>query len=259
MLEILLCDDDRFFISIAEGIVVNLIEEECLPAHLCGVAHSFSEAVTLSKRIAGKKSPALAFLDLDFGRDLPTGMDVSRALKRSCPNLRIVFLTNHNELALAVLKSGTEPFGFLEKGTDITLLRDGMRRYVRMALSYKKNSDGRDSDSGGEIRLEVGGEEVKMRLDDITYLESEKNLSHGITYHTLGGSKITLIGTLDHAAEELGDEFTRVHRSYLVNEEHIIALRGSTVVLADGSEVPCSLKKLGDVSRILGAGHERKK
>ncbi len=256
MLEILLCDDDRFFLSIAEGIIGNLISEERLPAHLCGVAHSYSEAVALSKRVSGKNSPALAFLDLDFGRDSPTGIDVSRAIKRICPNLRIVFLTNHNELALSVLKSGAEPFGFLEKGTDITRLLDGMRRYVRMALSYEKARDEK-AVGGREITLEVGGEPVNLRVDDITYLESEKNLSHGITYHTLGGSKITVIGTLDKAELALGGGFMRVHRSYLVNSEHIIALRGSIAVLSDGGEVPCSLKKRGDVSRILGAGHEK--
>ncbi len=255
MLEILLCDDDRFFLSIAEGIIVNLISDERMPAHLCGVAHSYSEAAALSKRISDRKSPALAFLDLDFGRDLPTGIDVSRALKRNNPNMRIVFLTNHNELALSVLKSGTEPFGFLEKGTDITQLRDGMRRYVRMALAYDKARNEKDSQIVvREITIEVGGEPVNLRVEDITYLESEKNLSHGITYHTLGGSKITVIGTLDKAAEALGSGFLRIHRSFLVNSEHIIALRGNFAVLSDGGEVPCSLKKRGDVNKILGGG-----
>lgn len=119
-----------------------------------------------------------------------------------------------DEMAMDVLKSGVEPFGFLEKGSDISKLADGYRKYIAMLLNKTKSEVLNNKET---ILLNPDmDEEISVLLEDIVFVETQKNVSHGITYHTINGSVITIISTLDVEQKKLGDSFIRVHRSYLV-------------------------------------------
>lgn len=75
----------------------------------------------------------LIFLDLDFGNNEFNGIDLARQIRAVSPGSKIVFVTNHYELALDVLKSGTEPFGFIEKTTDIHKMNRNCYQYLYLA------------------------------------------------------------------------------------------------------------------------------
>lgn len=94
-------------------------------------------------------------------------------------------------------------------------------------------------------------EDVSVLLDDIVYLETEKSVSHGITYHTINGSVITIISTLDEEQTKLGDGFIRVHRSYLVNKRHILRMKEGFLKLSNQQEVPCSFRMRSEVKRWI--------
>ena len=83
----------------------------------------------------------------------------------------------------------------------------------------------------------------------ILYVEAEKHISHGITYHTLNGSSLTVLGTLEKEGRRLGDGFLRVHRSYLAAKGQIVAVRSGYLTLSDRREIPCSLKMRSEVRR----------
>lgn len=68
--------------------------------------------------------------------DGKNGIDVAKALLQTGSDCKIP--TNHHEMALDVLKSGVETFGFLEKSSDISKFSDGYRKYIMMLLfAYK--------------------------------------------------------------------------------------------------------------------------
>lgn len=245
MLKILLCDDDPFFLTLEQERIGQIIREERLPAAVvCGAA-SGGEALTFLK---GSPDVGLAFLDIDFGKGLPNGIDVSRILKREAPDIRIVFTTNHQEMAMNVLKGGIQPYGFLEKGSNLKVFGAGLRRYLRMALR-----DVRGSGEGLEtLRLAAGPRDiVELETADILYLEAEKTVSHGITYHTVNGSSVTMIGSLEAEEERLGSGFWRVHRSYLVARKHILGLSDGCLVLSDQRKIPCAFRMRTEVKRWL--------
>lgn len=246
-MKILLCDDDEFFLSLENSIIREIIAEDRLDLTVAGMARSSGEALLLAEAC---HEELLVFLDLDFGKDAPNGIDIGMALRQCAKKVRIVFTTNHREGAMGVLRSGVEPFGFLEKGADITALRDGLRRYMRMAQSAKS----RAGDGGATVTLSVGGETAELSLGDIVSVETEKNVSHGITYRTQNGSKITVISTLDDEAKKLGDGFLRVHRSYLVSRSKILSLRGGYLVMTDRREIPCSIVMRTEVKKWLNRG-----
>lgn len=245
MLRILLCDDDPIFMSLENSIIIRMIKDNSLPCAVCCMAGSAAE---LCAYMQSNPGGCLVFLDIDFGENRLSGIDISALIKSGGEGVKVVFCTNHFEMAMQVLKSGTEPFGFLEKGIDTASLASGLARYIKMALRLENAS----TDDGDAVILNTGaGERVKIRIGDILWAESEKGISHGITYRTVNGSKITVIGTLNSEAERLGEGFIRVHRSYVASKNHMLALRGGYIVMSDRSEIPCSFQMRGEVKKWL--------
>ncbi|MCI8332594.1 MAG: response regulator transcription factor [Clostridiales bacterium] len=247
MIKIFLSDDDPFFLSLEKEVVEHIIADNKLNAKLSGAARSGAELLRLSD-IDGD---SLLFMDIDYGANQPNGIDITAALKKRGSKAKIVYTTNHSELAMKVLKSGTEPFGFLEKDCDIKKLSDSIGRYIQMALRLSAEEHA-DVYERRIISLKTGvGEQAELCMQDILYLESEKGISHGITYRTDNGSVITVISTLDNEAKKLDDNFVRVHRSFLANQSHMIGMRGGYIVMSDQSEIPCSLKMRSEIKKWL--------
>ena len=246
MLKIILCDDDPFILRLSADKINEMNKAYGFDAKIVSIATSSNE---LFAYIKNNPSKYLIFLDLDFGSGKLNGIDVAKELRRTDSDCKIVFTTNHHEMAMDVLKSGVEPFGFLEKSSDISKLTDGYRKYIVMLLNKTKSEVSNNMET---ILLNpCMDERVSVLLDDIVFVETEKNVSHGITYHTVNGSVLTIIGTLDAELELLGDSFIKVHRSYLVNKKHILRMKDGFLKLSGQQEVPCSFRMRNEVKKWI--------
>ena len=246
MLKIILCDDDQFILRLGAEKINEMIRANGFDAKIVSMAANSNE---LFSYIRNNPSQYLVFLDLDFGSGKLNGIDVAEALRQTDSDCKIVFTTNHHEMAMDVLKSGVEPFGFLEKSSDISKLADGYRKYMVMLLNKTRPEASNNAET---ILLNpCMDESVSVLLDDIVFVETEKNVSHGITYHTVNGSVLTMIGTLDAELERLGDGFIKVHRSYLVNRKHILRMKEGFLKLSNQQEVPCSFRMRNEVKKWI--------
>jgi DNA-binding LytR/AlgR family response regulator len=247
MLKIVLCDDDKFILQISAKRIREEIERHQLDATICCMTTDSKEMFRFLRNNDGEDY--LFFLDLDFGEDQLNGIDLAKQIKNWRTGSKVVFVTNHREMAMNVLASGVEPFGFLEKSTDMDRLSEGFRKYIQMALSALTNKEVNNSN---EIVLQMGmGEGVTIQSYQITYVEAEKTVSHGITYHTMDGSKITVRNTMENAHRELGDDFIRSHRAILVNKKHMVGLIDSMIKLSTGEEIPCSFRMKSEVRKCI--------
>lgn len=246
MLRIILCDDDQFILQLGAERINEIIKTSGFDAKIVSIASSSNELLSFVKN---NPSQYLIFLDLDFGNGKLNGIDVAKTLRQTESDCKIVFTTNHHEMAMDVLKSGVEPFGFLEKSSDISKLSDGYRKYIVMLLNKTKPEV---SNSMETILLNpCMDESISILLDDIVFVETEKNISHGITYHTVNGSVLTIISTLDTELERLGENFIKVHRSYLVNKKHILRMKDGFLKLSNQQEVPCSFRMRNEVKKWI--------
>ena len=246
MLKIILCDDDQFILQLCAEKINEMIEANNFEAKIVSIAANSNE---LFSYIKNNPSQYLVFLDLDFGSGKLNGIDVAKALRQTDSDCKIVFTTNHHEMAMDVLKSGVEPFGFLEKSSDISKLADGYRKYIVMLLN--KTTPETSNNTETILLNPCMDESVSVLLDDIVFVETEKNVSHGITYHTVNGSVLTIISTLDAELERLGDSFIKVHRSYLVNRKHILRMKDGFLKLSNQQEVPCSFRMRSEVKKWI--------
>ncbi|WP_310602294.1 LytR/AlgR family response regulator transcription factor [Anaerosporobacter sp.] len=245
MISIILCDDDRFILQLATERINEVISRYDLTAQVACVSTDSAEVLQYMKNNNG---PYLVFLDLDLGTGKLNGIDVAKRIKSQEYAAKIVFATNHHEMAMKVLQSGVEPFGFLEKTTDLDKLSDGYRRYIQMAIS----SVGEVIEENESVELAIGIDEtLAIQKNHILYIESEKSVSHGISYHTVDGSCITVRDTMEHILTELGEEFVRVHRSIIANRKHMVGLDGMNICLSNGERIPCAVRMRAEVKRWL--------
>lgn len=159
----------------------------------------------------------LYFLDYDLGKDTLNGIDLVRQIYRADPEGKIVFVTSHGDKGMEILRSGVRPYGFMEK-------------------------------------LVEQDEMVRLSLSEILYVDSVKTVAHSVCFHTFDGSEITVRDTIEHVGKLLGDSFIRCHRSVLVNEKHILSLRGGMIKLSNSALVPCALGRKRAVSDRMAAG-----
>lgn len=244
MLNIILCDDDPFILRLGAEKIERIVEQKGCRAQIA-MAQTGGELVAFVKNNPGE---CLVFLDLDFGEGRLNGIDIAKRLRREGGSVKVVFVTNHREMAMDVLKSGAEPFGFREKSADIVALSEGYRKYIDMALRSGVQTPGREDML--TLALDMG-ETLTIAKSEILYVEAEKNVSHGITYHTLGGSNVTILGTLDAQQQHLGDGFVRIHRAYLVQGKYMLSMKDGYVKLSTQEELPCSLRRRGEVRKWI--------
>lgn len=83
----------------------------------------------------------------------------------------------------------------------------------------------------------------KLMLDqaDILYIESR---AKKVEIHILGAvQSIEIYAAMDALGEQLGSDFYRCHRAYLVNMAHIAEYGNDSVTLVGGDKVPLAKKR----------------
>ncbi|CAG5005177.1 hypothetical protein DYBT9275_03530 [Dyadobacter sp. CECT 9275] len=100
------------------------------------------------------------------------------------------------------------------------------------------------------ISVQSMGRTIFLTPDVITFLEGEGNYTF---IYTNNGKKYLVSKTLKSLSEHLNDNFIRVHKSYLVNSEYVVARMDDDRLLkmACGKEVMVSRRKTKEIAGIL--------
>lgn len=241
MLKLVLCDDDAFTLKMLSELLNRTIEKYQFPA---AVQCRASSARELLGFISANPGSYLFFLDLDMGSSSLNGLDLGQLIRERAPCSKIVYVTSHTEKMMDILKSGVEPFGFIEKDWDQEMMIREFAACLRKTL--KKQGDiSTAAVSEPSIELPIGIDEtVTLPVSSITYIEALKSSAHNICYHTFDGSQITVRDTLRHALTLVGENFVQAHRSVLVNRTYIIGTEHSQLKLSNGDTAACALGKL---------------
>ncbi len=92
-----------------------------------------------------------------------------------------------------------------------------------------------------EKKQPIGGEVLEIRssrrthripIGDILFIEG---LGNYVTYHLTGKTKITSYGTIKATLNQLPNNFSRVHKSYIVNKNHIRSYDSMTIDVSNTS------------------------
>lgn len=211
--------------------------KESRKIELVGEADNLADAV---KDIT-KQKPDLVFLDIDLDGD--NGLDLAKELLRLNPAPAIVFATAYDEFALQAFELNA--IDYILKPFDEDRIRQTLEKIIQMGKigTVKNNlSPSIKKPNTEKIAVLVDERIVLLENESIIYLESFEGKCKIKTMtdeYIVSDSLVVLEKKLQQM------HFMRVHRSYIVNLDHIVEIHpwfNSTynLVLKDKSKVPVS-------------------
>lgn len=169
---------------------------------------------------------------LDIRMEGADGIETARRLQRRQKDALLIFVSGLRDSVFDALD--VHPFHFLLKPLD-------PERFRRTYREARQAADRFREESGGRFLVKTRQGSVLIPHRDILYIESR---SHKLEVHT-AEQVYEMYGTLSQAEADLGRDFYRTHRAYLVNLDWVKSYHSDCVVLRNGERIYLSRKKHG--------------
>lgn len=215
-MRIAICEDEQYFREQLQKELNTYYKS--LDVLVC----SFSSGEDLLKRM--EQSEAffdLIFMDIEMpGMD---GLETSTQIHNTHPDLPIILLTSHKELAMAGYE--VDAFRFLDKPLKREKLYQALQAVEKQRYVKKK------------ITIMENGNERYLSCQDILFIKSENVYLKIVTNH----QQYLIRKKLKEQERELPQAlFCKVHRSYMVNLSYVSVFDGRSITMKNGEQIPVS-------------------
>jgi DNA-binding LytR/AlgR family response regulator len=177
--------------------------------------------------LAASEKPDIILMDIMLKGNI-NGIETAQRVKREL-NIPVIYLTAYADEATLAKAKVTEPYGYIIKpfkevdlhtSIEMALYKYSKEREVHkerdLFYSLIENKDSKDF-----IFVKSKSRLVKIRTADIYYVEALKDY---VVINTLE-SRYTIHSTMKDIVSKLsGDQFIRVHRSFIVRVDKIAAI-----------------------------------
>lgn len=206
-----LCEDDSLFLERLCLMIETWLQERNYPAHL----FCYDTTMKLLGAIENLSSFDAYFLDIETPCSL-SGLELAETIRESDKESPIIFVTSHSELAH--LGYNSNALNYLIKPVDEAMLCPVMER-LALRLHQQKQTD---------FICRIEGELRHLRYRDIYCFCSQ-------AHHVLINDDplLRFRMKLDELEQLLPRNFLRIHKSTIINMEHIYQMRASRVVMED--------------------------
>jgi len=198
--------------------------------------------------------PDVAFLDIRM--PLETGLDVARNREHRRKAL-VVFVTAFDKFALPAFEADAADYltkPLTEARFDETL--DRVRERIRARRDADRFAEQITSTKyASHLLARIGSTDVVIPVDTIDYIQAD-DVYAAVVSRAKRQLVRTPLDTLEHSLDP--DVFARVHRSYIVRIDRVVALRrrvrgGAELVVAGGIVLPVSRRRRARVAGLFGA------
>ena len=190
--------------------------EDCrasLPNVVVGEAGCSQDAL----RLLALHEADVVLLDYDMpGRD---GLDCARELACSPKPPAVVFVTAHDQHALAAFDVGA--VDYLLKPVRLARLEASLRRVLRSPQPVAAGPIAAADSSERHLTVNDRGRVLRVSVEDVLYLRAE------LKYVTLRmrEREYVLTDTLNQLERDYSPAFVRIHRNCLVNRQHLMGFQ----------------------------------
>ncbi len=215
-------------------------DEKAIREHICGLVEerqpeSRIEAyATGGELLASGKRFDIVFLDIQM--EGMNGIEAARNLREKNANLGVedtvlVFITGIKDYVFDAFD--LYAFQYLLKPIDERKFAEVLEKAVREAAKKKERRV-----------LFIKSRNLTLDQSEILYIESR---AKKVEIHTKGAAQaIEIYAAMDELEGQLGENFYRCHRAYIVNMDCITEYDGESITLTNGDRVYLTKKKYGE-------------
>ncbi len=220
MLDIAVCDDDVCFLRYLSNVLYGLGKDYNIQLEV----ESFCDGSLLLNQIKQGKRYDLIYLDIQMKE--MDGMAAAKKIREFDWTVQLVYITSYEKYMRQVFAEA--PIGFLVKPLKETEMERTFLHIIKVI-----------GDQGAFYRFSYNREEYKLPVRDILYFEKQLRKIYIVSM----SQKYCEYRSLEEIKAELDKnkgQFMRIHKSYLVNFQHIIRFGSIEVEMSDKKILPIS-------------------
>ena len=168
----------------------------------------------LLEKLESSRNTGIYFLYIDLNSSM-NGMKLAQQIRLFDPRGFIIFITAHSELSYMTFQYRVEAMDFVLKDNPAEAelkikecLLNAMERYTLQTNRTHR-----------VYTIETNGRKISIDYEDILFFETSGNI-HKVILHAKD-RQIEFPSTIKELTNELGCDFVRCHRSFLVNQKNI--------------------------------------
>ncbi len=233
-MKITICDDNMKDLAKIEQLITSY--KTLYPGNDFEL-ETYTDPSLLLKKIQGNHLSDIYVLDIIMAGT--TGIDIGKLLRLSDSQTAIIYTTSSDEFALDAYSVYALRY----------LLKPIQEEPFFEALSYVLNHRQNTEDPIFPVKTKDGL--VSVPYSKIEYIE---NASRMLQIHLTDNTVVTSIFIRKSFDDEIKDlvqdkYFMQVHKSFLINFNHVRKLDGSSIIMNSGADIPISKKNTANVKR----------
>lgn len=230
MLPVYICEDDYEILCIQKEYIEKQILINGYDMKIVVCSRHPEEIIETA---TSSTQRGIYFLDIELKDEPMDGFGLGSKIRETDPRGFIIYITAFGELAFETFRYHLEAMDYIIKD-DMEKMLDGIKQALETITK--------------RMCMEKGGEQKKfftfkamdvikhIPIDEIMFFETSGR-THRIELHALN-DRLDFIGSMQELEEQLGEQFIRVHRGYLVNICHIgeLDLKHKEIHMSNGEK-----------------------
>lgn len=247
---IIICDDDMDFLDIIYKKVSDIMSES---GFICNIIELYNAKELLDYCRNNTVDIILTDIDMPDKNDLKVaditnteGFMAAQKIQILYPNIKIVFVSSHEELAYQAFSY--RPFSFVSK-RDLQRLDEDLSELINKIKLQKNNNI--------LFPLNVAEKTHMINVRDTIYFKIEK---HYIRAYNINGKGLSYrCGIKDAYKQLVKADFIYLHRSYLINCRYIKHFDTQNVIMINNEKISVTRdeKRLREAQEIFARYRRR--